>query len=492
MTDKKTYQQVFKATSLFGGVQFVKILISVIRSKVVAILLGPSGMGIMGLLNSTLELVSNLTNMGLSTSAVRDISSVNASQNEEKISQTLSVFRILILLTALSGAILLIVFSGLLSQLTFGSNDYSFAFIWLSISIILNQLTNGKLVVLQGLRKLEFLAKANIAGSIFALIVSLPLYYFAGVKGIVPALIGSSFVTYLFAWFYSSKIKYKHVKVGILDSVSQGKNMIVMGFLVSLSTLLSVAASYVVRIFISRTGGLDDVGFYNAGFAIVENYVGLVFTAMATDYFPRLSAIQDDITQVIKTVTKQAIIALLILVPVIVIFIVFSGLLIELLYSDKFLTIESMTIWAILGMFFRAVSWSMGFILFARNDSRLFMTTAILFNSIFLINNIIGYKVGGLTGIGISFLINYVIHFVSLIIITRKRYGFRFEADLYKIMFFGGGLCFIAMGISFIDSSIFRYSSGIIVILITLLFSVNELNKRMGIIEIITKKLLKK
>jgi O-antigen/teichoic acid export membrane protein len=146
------------------------------------------------------------------------------------------------------------VFSGLLSQLTFGSNDYSFAFIWLSISIILNQLTNGKLVVLQGLRKLEFLAKANIAGSIFALIVSLPLYYFAGVKGIVPALIGSSFVTYLFAWFYSSKIKYKHVKVGILDSVSQGKNMIVMGFLVSLSTLLSVAASYVVRIFISRTG----------------------------------------------------------------------------------------------------------------------------------------------------------------------------------------------------------------------------------------------
>jgi O-antigen/teichoic acid export membrane protein len=151
-----------------------------------------------------------------------------------------------------------------------------------------------------------------------------------------------------------------------------------------------------------------------------------------------------------------------------------------------------MTIWAILGMFFRAVSWSMGFILFARNDSRLFMTTAILFNSIFLINNIIGYKVGGLTGIGISFLINYVIHFVSLIIITRKRYGFRFEADLYKIMFFGGGLCFIAMGISFIDSSIFRYSSGIIVILITLLFSVNELNKRMGIIEIITKKLLKK
>ena len=53
-----SYRQIMKATSLFGGVQVFQIIIAVVRSKFVAILLGPSGMGIVGLLTSTTGLVA--------------------------------------------------------------------------------------------------------------------------------------------------------------------------------------------------------------------------------------------------------------------------------------------------------------------------------------------------------------------------------------------------------------------------------------------------
>src|SRR5690554_1976404 len=82
---RSSYRQIVKATSLFGGVQFFQILISVVRSKFVAILLGPSGMGIVGLLTSTTGLITGLTNFGLGTSAVKNISEATATSDNERI-----------------------------------------------------------------------------------------------------------------------------------------------------------------------------------------------------------------------------------------------------------------------------------------------------------------------------------------------------------------------------------------------------------------------
>ena len=85
MTEQqKSYRQIFKATSLFGGVQVFKIIISIVRSKFVAVLLGPAGMGIAGLLTSTTGFVSALTNFGLGTSAVKNVAAASATGNEVK------------------------------------------------------------------------------------------------------------------------------------------------------------------------------------------------------------------------------------------------------------------------------------------------------------------------------------------------------------------------------------------------------------------------
>ena len=119
-----SYRSIFKATSLFGGVQVYQILVSIVKSKFVAILLGPFGVGIQGLYTSALELVQTATKMGLLQSAVRDVSEANGSGDKQRINTVVSVLRKLVWFTGLLGMIAVIVLSPVLSKTTFGNYEY--------------------------------------------------------------------------------------------------------------------------------------------------------------------------------------------------------------------------------------------------------------------------------------------------------------------------------------------------------------------------------
>lgn len=139
MTVKQaSYRQIVKATSIFGGVQVFNIVISIARTKLVAILLGPAGMGVAGLLVSTTALIGSVTNFGLATSAVRNISA--AARNEEKIGKTVSVLRRLVWLTGVLGTLVTLILSPFLSEMTFGNEEYTTAFILISITLLLSTL----------------------------------------------------------------------------------------------------------------------------------------------------------------------------------------------------------------------------------------------------------------------------------------------------------------------------------------------------------------
>src|SRR5690606_11401873 len=100
--------------------------------------------------------------------------------------------------------------------------------------------------------------------------------------------------------------------------------------------MIGLLVAYIIQIFISQTGGIAQVGFYNAGFVILNSYVGLVFTAMETDYFPRLSAIVNKVEAIRQTVFEQAFIAILLISPIVVLFLIAAPIIIVLLYSQEF------------------------------------------------------------------------------------------------------------------------------------------------------------
>jgi O-antigen/teichoic acid export membrane protein len=481
---KESYRQVMKATSLFGGVQVFNILISVVRSKVIAVLIGPTGMGIATLLSSTMGLVNGLTNFGLDRSAVKDISLAKNKKDEILVFRIISILNRLVLITASFGALLMIVSSPWLSEFAFGSRDYTLSFIWISVALIFKQLTNSKLAILQGLRKLKSLAKANLVANFIGLIVTLPLYYFFKIDAIVPAIIIATLISFFITIYYSGKIEIDKSVISTKEAFIEGKGMIQLGVMLSLSSIIALVVAYVLQIYISEKGGVDEVGLYNAGFVVLNSYVGIIFGAMAKDYFPRLSAISDQISQIRKTVLEQALIAILLLLPIIVIFITFAPFIVTILYSEEFIPIIGLISWGILGMAFKAVSWSMGYIIIAKGDSNVFIKTAIGFNAISLTMNIIGYQMAGLEGLGISFFVYYIFHFLMIKLITYYRYGFYFENWFYRIFLINILLCVFAFLLSYLENPVWKYSTLIGLIILTTLFSFYHLNKKMDLIEL--------
>lgn len=484
--NQQSYRKVLNATSLFGGVQVINIIISLVRSKVIALLIGPIGMGISNLLLTTMELINGLTNLGLERSAVKDISLANTNSNSKSVAKTISILKKLVWLTITIGVILMIALSPWLSEIAFGNKDYTISFIWISIALLFKQLSSSQLAILQGLRKLQYLAKANLLGNFIGLLITLPLYYFFRIDAIVPAIIIATFMSFVFTYYYSQKLDIAPVAISRKEAVSEGKGMINLGVMLSLSSMITLLVAYIIRIYIGSSNeteelGLIDVGLYSAGFVILNSYVGIIFNAMGTDYFPRLSEIANDIIKLRKTVLEQAIVAILLITPIIVVFLAFAPLIIVILYSNEFSPIVAMVTWGILGMIFKAVSWSMGYMIIAKGDSKVFIKTAIGFNAILLLINIVGYHYGGLEGIGISFFIYYIIHFIAIRIITYYRYDFYFEKGFYKIFTFTVIMCFLAFSITFIPSSILKYSLMSLIIVVSCWYSHKELDKKVGL-----------
>ncbi len=475
-----------KATSLFGGVQFVNIIISIVRSKAIAILIGVSGMGIASLINSSLSLVYSITSFGLEKSAVKEISQANSSYEKVNTSKTVSVLKRLVLFTVVLGVLTILFFAPWLSEFSFGNRDYTISFLWVSLALVFKSLTCSQLAILQGLRKLKRLAKANLTGNLISLLLTLPLYYTYKIDAIVPVIILSSFISFIVTYYYSKNIGLKSYKISNKESLIKGKSMIRLGFTLSFSSLLSLLGAYLLQIFVSNYGGIDQVGLYQAGFLILNTYVGVIFNAMGTDFFPRLSAISNNILKIRKSVNEQAIIGVLLITPIIVVFLTLAPTIIRIIYSKAFLPIHSMISWGILGMLFRLVSWSMGFIIIAKGDSKVFIKTAIIFNSLQLLLCILGYIYGGLEGIGFSFFIHYIIHFICIKLITKYRYDFYFEKSFFKIFLMAIILCTLSFLFTNIHYVALKYGLMLILILISLVFSLTFLDKKMDL-----KKLIK-
>jgi O-antigen/teichoic acid export membrane protein len=482
MTEQQSsYRQIMKATSLFGGVQVFNIAIQVIRSKFVAVLLGPNGMGISGLLYSTINLIKGFTDFGLGTSAVKDIAAAQGSGNQTKIATTSIVIKRLVWVTGTLGAVVTMALSSWLSQLTFGNHNYTYAFIWISITLLFNQLSSGQMVLLRGMRRLQDLAKANLAGSTLGLIATVPLYYVWGIEGIVPGIIVTSVISLFLSWYFSHKIKIDRVKISYSQTLNDGKEMLNMGFMISLSTTMAVITSYVVRIFIRHQGGTDQVGFYNAGFTLLDTYVGLIFTAMSTDYYPSLTAVAHSNKLAKDAINQQIEIAILILAPIIIGFLVFINWVVILLYSTKFMAINKMIYWASIGVLFKAPGWAIAFILLAKGTAKLFFWNELIAKLYFLGLNIAGYFFFGLTGLGISYMIGFILYLIQVFILSKRKFEFSFSKELLRIFMIQLLLVIGSFLTVRLLKSPFSYLFGLVIILLSCWYSYKELDRRIGL-----------
>ena len=484
------YRGVFKATAILGSVQLFNILIAVVRNKCISILLGPVGMGIMGLLTSATGTIAGFTNLGITFSAIKNIASAYEKGDYTTLGKVLYVLQRCIWITGLLGAIICLLLCRQLSQWTFGNTDFTISFAFLSISLLLTQLTNGNLLILKGCRNINYYAKANVWGNFLSLFITVPLYFWLGIDAIVPALILFSISTFLCAYFYRSRLRLVQIRTERGEFKEISKDILIAGIAFSAAEFFPLIASFYIRTFISNNGGLTDVGLFSAGFAILNGYVGMIFTAMSTDYIPRLSAVSDDDHQLELVINQQIEMSILLLFPLIVLFVIFGKLMILILYSSQFYPMIEMIYWGGLGMLFKVPNWCFGCILIPKRESKAYFYFSILSALFYLGMNMLLYSVWGIKGLGISFLLSHIFDAsVSYWYINRK-----YQIN-YKIKTI---LELLGMGVVIVTVIIFQSSQLVTWIIYTLdfcvcilagLYSYNRLNSLMDLTSFIKSKL---
>jgi len=486
--ERSSYRQIFKATSIFGGVQVFNILIGIIRVKFVAVLLGTKGVGIIGLLNSPLQLITSVTGLGISFSAVRDISAANGSGDKITISKTIKTLRQWSWLTGLAGAVVTVSFAPLLSQWSFGNREYTWAFIWLSITLLLQAISKGQSAVLQGTRRLREMAKAGVIGSFLGLVTSIPLYYWYGLKGIVPALIVTALTGLLISWYYSRKVPVEKSSLSTDEVIHRGVRMAKLGIAMTVAGFLASLSTYILNAFISHNGGVEQVGLYNAGWGVVGQYTAIIFAAMATDYFPRLSAVQDDNLQVRNMVNQQVNAALLIVTPMLILLIVAMPIVVRILYTPEFLPVVMFAVLTLLGIPFKTVSWAMGYVYLAKGDGKLFVTMEIISGLVILGSNLLLYYLFGLNGLGLSFIITYFLGVIFSYYVLSNKYEFRMPVKFAKQFAILYGLIMLSFGTVFIANNTHRYLAGSLIFILGGLYSIKKLSGLMDLRSFISER----
>jgi len=428
-----TYTQILRSTALIGGSSVVNIGFAIIRNKAMALLLGPQGVGLMGLYGSIAELAQTLAGMGIQASGVRQIAEASGDGDSERIARTATVLRRASVLLGLLGAVLLAAFSMPIAQFTFADNGHAFSVALLSAAVFFRLVSAGQVALVQGLRRVGDIAQINMLAALFSTVIAIPLVVLFGEQGIVPALVAMAAVSILTSWWFARKVRIKPPQMSWPEVSAESAALLRLGLVFMASGFLTVGAAYAVRLIVLRHDGVEAAGLYQAAWALGGLYAGFILQAMGTDFYPRLTAVARNNEACNRLVNEQAQISILLAGPGLLATLTIAPLVISLFYSQAFQPAVDVLRWICLGMMLRIVAWPLGFIVLAKGAQRTFFWTEVAATGVHV--GLAWFLVGtiGLAGSGAAFFGLYVWHAGLIYMLVRRLSGFRWSRDNIRL-----------------------------------------------------------
>lgn len=426
---KHSYGEILKSSALIGGSQVLTIAIGIVRTKAMAVLLGPAGFGLMGLYGSIIDLVFSIASLGIGSSGVRQIAESVGSGNNERIARTVIVLRKTAVLLGILGALLMLIFSAQLSTLTFGDDRHRGAVALLALAVFFRSVTAGQQALIQGMRRIGDLARIGVIGALLGTVISIVLVYFLGEEGVAPSLVAAAASGLLISWWYSRKVEIERPAMTRAEVRQEATGLLKLGFAFMASGVLMMGASYAVRTIVLRSEGLDAAGFYSAAWTLGGLYVGIILQAMGADFYPRLVGVAADNCECNRLVNEQTQVSLLLAGPGVIATLTLAPIVIALFYSAKFAEAVEVLRWICLGVALRVVTWPIGFIIVAKNRQAIFLAAEVAWTVVNVGLTWFCVQAFGLNGAGIAFFGSYVFHGLMTYAIVRRLSGFRWSSE---------------------------------------------------------------
>jgi PST family polysaccharide transporter len=424
-----TYAQILKSTVVIGGSSAVNIVVGVVRNKAMALLLGPAGVGLIGLYTSVQELTFSLAGMGIQSSGVRQIAEAVGSDDVHRVARTARVLKRVAVVLGVMGALVLAAFAAPISQLTFGTRSNAAGVALLGLAVLCRLVSAGQSALIQGMRRISDLASQNVLAAVLGTSVAIALVWVFREGGIVPSLIGVWAAMLFSSWYFSRRIQIAPGSVTLSDVWHESAALLKLGTAFMSSAFLTMGAAYVIRIIVLRSQGMEGAGLYQSAWSIGGLYVGFILQAMGADFYPRLTAVHRDNVECTRLVNEQAQISLLLAGPGVMATLTLAPLVLSLFYSAQFAGAVVLLRWICLGMMMRVVAWPMGFIVLAKGAQQIYFFTEIAAAVVHVGLAWLLIPIVGINGAGMAFFGLYVWHSVLIYAVVRRLCTFEWSAS---------------------------------------------------------------
>lgn len=431
-----------------GGAAGINLLLGMIRVKFVSVLIGTTGVGLQASLTAIQGLVGTLFGLGIQSSAVREVAAAVSKQDDQAIGSAVLILRRVCWLTGVAGMAAMMLFSPLLSQLTFGNSVYTFDIAALGLVILFGNLSGGQMALIQGMRRIGDMARANIIGAVLATVVSIGLYTWLGLRGIVPALVSIAAMQLAISWYFARRVPVPPVVLSWRQTWNGAGGMVRLGLVFMWTGLLSSGVSYLTITLISQQINLQAVGLYSAAFNLSGVFVNFVLQAMSADYYPRLTGLAHDKPAMNSMVNEQTEIGQLLALPGLLATMALAPWIIQLFYTREFLGAVELLQWFILGCMGRVISWPLGFVMLALGKGRWYLAVEIAAYVVHMLLIALGLYLFGIQGVAIAFSSLYVGYTIAVYFVCRYLIGFRWSTASKKMVLFALPL-FVVMLVSY-------------------------------------------
>lgn len=421
-----SYRTILRSSSIIGGAQVINVAVSILKMKVVAVLLGPAGVGLAGLYLALIQTASGVASLGIGTVGTRQIAAAQAEGRPEAVGAARRALFWGTLILALAGAALFWAGRGPIAQVVLGDPARAEAVGWLAPGVALTVAAGAQGALLTGLRRVGDLARISIGTGTIGAILGVAALWAWGEAGILAMVLVVPVTSFALGHLYVARLgRPAGPALGPRALWQSWRVMVPLGLAFMISGVVTMLGFLAARAMVQQELGLEALGQFQAAWAIGSTYLGFVLGAMGTDYFPRLTAALPDPEQATRLVNEQTEVALLLCAPVLVGMLGAAPWVIRLLYSPEFGPAVEILRWQLLADFLKVMSWPLGFILLAAGAGRTFVLTETAGMAVYLAVIAIALPQLGVVATGMAFLALYLVYLPLVWWLGGRRIGFR-------------------------------------------------------------------
>lgn len=406
--------KVFSLNAIATGIRMLAGLVSV---KIVAAIIGPAGVAIMGQLNNISSIILGVATGGIGSGVTKYISEYKEDKTE--IRKLLSnALRIVLSFTFII-SLALIVLHDYLSKWILLSDEYGYVFLIFGFTILFYTLNSLLITILNGYKEFKKFVRINICGTIFGLICSIVLVTTFGLTGaMINAVTYQSVMFFITLWMCR---KYPWLSLsnftGKYDKGTTRKYL-KYSLMAFVSLALVPVSQMLLRGYVISEISITEAGWWEGMNRISSMYLSIITTSFSVYYLPKLSEIKDNIELRNEIFRCYKVVIPMILIATVSIY-TLRHFIIWLLFTPDFYPMGKLFSWQLLGDFFKITSWLLAFLMVAKAKTFAFIASEIVFSFSFVGLGFLFMHWNGTVGITQAYMTNYIIYLLAMMYLFR-------------------------------------------------------------------------